>query len=583
MEADGRVLRFAYNGILIPFRAAFPLYAIAGRLRGLAASEFSERLGRLETGRQGGVWIQAASVGEVGVAGTVLAAIQAARTGLPVVVTTTTRTGRRLADRTLEGRATVAYFPLDFPAAVRRAFTSLRPGVLVLVETELWPNLLFEAQRRAVPVIVVNGRISDNAFRRYRLVVPLIRRVLRAVRVACVQSDLDAERFESLGLPRERIRMTGNIKFSQTGPAPAVRSGAAPNSGSVAPPSPSTDSPRGDPTDVPQGSQRIAPNVSSADHLQVSLPGTSLSTFSGTPPGKSDSPSSNQTAGAETPGSRARSGLGADLDDEIWVAGSTAEGEEIAVLAAFDALTPPARGRRILVLAPRRPERFERVAGLLASRGGAWRRRSELPHEPRIGPLTSHSSGLLAGRSTAIQSTLSMAPASTGPTLSPSSSEREQTGSPSTGPCSDHTVSRSWPSIGQQEASYAREVVLLDTLGELPALYEAATVAFVGGSLARVGGHNLIEPAASGVAPIFGPHIQNTRDVASRLLAGGGAFQVRHAGELTALFGHLAADPGLRMRAGESARRIVLANAGALERTLREILPFLEGLGEEAS
>jgi len=118
-------------------------------------------------------------------------------------------------------------------------------------------------------------------------------------------------------------------------------------------------------------------------------------------------------------------------------------------------------------------------------------------------------------------------------------------------------------------------VVLLDTLGELPSLYSAAVVAFVGGSLAPVGGHNIIEPASNGVAPIFGPHVQNFRDIAARLLEAGGAFQVRNAEELKDLFGRLATDSALRRDSGERARRVVLDNAGSLEATVREILPYL--------
>jgi 3-deoxy-D-manno-octulosonic-acid transferase len=443
----------AYNGLLMPLRALYPLYALVVGSRRERPAEVRQRLGRLEPAGERPLWIQAASVGETGVAATVAKALLRDQPSLPILVTTTTRTGQDAAARALPASVARGFFPLDFPGAVRRALETVRPSALLLVETELWPNLLIEAATRRVPILIVNGRLSDRAFRRYRLAAPLFARALEGVRIACVQSPLDAERFARLGLAEAKIRVTGNVKFA-----------------------------------------------ASAERHD---------------------------------GSAMREAVGAGPSDEVWVAGSTAEGEEEAVLTAFRAL--PANGvRRVLVLAPRRPERFEDVGRLLASTGLAWRRRSE-------------PDGSAVARPAA----------------------RE--GIPGSG----------LAAIGAD--GEATRAVLLDTMGELSPLYAAATVAFVGGTLAPIGGHNVIEPAASGVAPVFGPHIQNVRDVAARLLEAGGAFQVQDAAGLASTFARLAADPELRGRAGESARGVVEANAGALEATLREIRPFLTSSGRRSA
>src|SRR5262249_24760961 len=217
------------------------------------------------------VWIQAASVGEAGIATALAAALTRERPSVPLLVTTTTRTGQAAAQRALPTQVARAYFPLDFRSSVRRALDAVAPSALVLVETELWPNLVLESTARRIPVVIVNGRLSDRAFRRYRLASSLFASALSRLSCACVQTAMDAERFAALGVPPERIHVTGNIKFATGAPA---RDAAA-----------------------------------------------------------------------------ARAALGLPCDVEVWVCGSTAEGEEDAGLAAFRAL-PEAGPRRLLVLAP---------------------------------------------------------------------------------------------------------------------------------------------------------------------------------------------------------------------------------------
>jgi len=521
------VLFAAYNGILIPLRAAFPLYSLLARLRGVETAEIRERIGWIEPEAGFPLWIQAASVGEVGVAASLIAALGREVPGLRVCLTTTTRTGQTLARRLLGSRARFGYFPLDFPVSARRTMTALSPSVLLLVETEIWPNLLVEARRREVPILIVNGRLSDRAFRYYRLAAPLFARAMRCVSLGCLQTPLDAERFARIGLPPERIRVTGNVKFASSAAAPG-----------------------GDPGPI---------------------------------------------LGA----------LGVEEGDELWVAGSTAEGEEEAVLAAFESLPPPLRGRRILVIAPRHPARFEVAARMLAASRLPWGRRSEtaMGETTREGAERRPAGAGAGGAVGTGNSVGGHGPGSVdreagdaGPDARAMFAGGADRGggpggrTPGEGAGdlvrdvetdgrrpgdSRGTEPRVAHGGGPSREAGSARVVLLDTLGELPSLYAAAAVAFVGGSLAPVGGHNIIEPAASGLAPVFGPHVQNFRDAAARLLEAGGAFQVRNPGELKDLFGRLAADKALRQDSGEKARRVVLDNAGSLEATVREILPYL--------
>jgi len=240
----------------------------------------------------GGVWIHGVSVGEIGVARTLLGALEKGGTGSRFGVSATTEAGRALAERTLAGRAAVFAFPFDLAGPVERALSEARPGLVVLVETEIWPLFLERAQRRRVPVALVNGRLSERSFRRYRLARGFVRRTLSRLALFAMQSPADADRAIALGAPPERVVVTGNLKF--------------------------------DPTE--------APPFPDAARLRQAAAGR-----------------------------------------PVLVAGSTAEGEDEVVLAAW--LTLPRRP--LLVIAPRRPERFEAVARLGESRGLTVLRRSD--------------------------------------------------------------------------------------------------------------------------------------------------------------------------------------------------------------
>ncbi len=304
------------------------------------------------------------------------------------------------------------YAPYDLPAGVRRTLQRLQPRLLIVMETELWPNLLHQAAQADVAILLASARISARSTAWYRRLSGLMQPALRHGVSVAAQSAADAERFLQLGVPRERVRVGGNLKFDRT---PA--------------------------SDLP------ARGAALRTHYAPGRP--------------------------------------------VWVAGSTQEGEEPMVLAAHRRLRerfPQA----LLVLAPRYPQRFDSVVALVQAAGLAVARRSR-------------------------------------PT-------------------------------GQEPY----EVLLLDTLGELTEFYAAADLAFVGGSLVPVGGHNLLEPAALGLAVLAGPHQFNSPDIARALSDCGALTTVSDANELALALERLLGDPELRARQGRNARAAVEANRGAL-------------------
>ncbi|MGD8376620.1 MAG: 3-deoxy-D-manno-octulosonic acid transferase [Acidobacteriota bacterium] len=420
-------------GIRLALVAGVPYFLLRGLREPGFLRGWRERLGRLPADANPfqltGIWIQAVSVGEVMLAGTLVGAIRARTHDVRIYVSSTTATGRATAERTLAGTSEARlYFPLDLGSAVGRTLDHLRPALFIALETEIWPNLLRALGRRGIPAVVVNGRISPRAFRRYRRARFFFRRVLRHLDLAMMQTGEDAARMRELGMPPERIVVTGNLKFDA--PAPT------------------------------------------SDPLPLA---------------------------AE---------LGLRPGETVCVAGSTVEGEEAAVLDAFGQAAGRLPGA-LLILAPRHPQRFDAVASLLEARGERFVRRSELPARSGV----------------------------------------------------------------------ERRVILLDSLGELAALYGLATVVFVGGSLVPAGGHNILEPAVHGRPVIFGPFMDNFREVADRMTAGGGGFQVADTTALAEAMVRLGNDAELRSAAGRAAREVVEANRGALERTLEHLAPYLRRFG----
>ena len=194
---------------------SLPFYILRGRLpRGLSkrwGRISPEVLAALKPGPV--VWVHAVSVGEVMAARTLIEAFKSERPKTRVLLSTVTSTGQALARKAIPSADALIYFPLDFSWVVRRMIDQVQPSLFVFLETELWPNFLGELARRKVPTVLVNGRISRRSYPRYRLIAGFFRLTLRRITLFLMQSQEDAQRIISLGAPRPRVRVTGNMKF----------------------------------------------------------------------------------------------------------------------------------------------------------------------------------------------------------------------------------------------------------------------------------------------------------------------------------------------------------------------------------
>ena len=364
----------------------------------------------------GTIWVHAVSVGEVNAAAPLINKLLALRPATRLLVTSITPTGSARIRALWGDRVEHVYLPYDLPGAVSRFLRHYRPRVALVLETELWPNLMFGCREHGVPAWIVNARLSERSLRGYRLLRPLLRRALRSLRGVLAQSAGDAARFIDLGADPAATRDVGNLKYD------------------------------------------IAP-VEGAD--------------------------------AFADGFRARIG-----ERPVWIAASTHADEEAAVIAIHRRLRE--RWPDLLLLwGARHPERFRAVAQQSVEAG--WR-----------------------------------------------VATRQLT---------------QWPD--RQDA-----VFVIDTLGELVPFYGCADVAFVGGSLQDIGGHNLLEPASAGTAVVTGPHLHNFLDIAARM-RGAGALRVgKDATEVGDHIAGLLEDDVARKRMTVAGQALVEEGRGAINRTL---------------
>ena len=205
----------------IGFLVSSPFYLLKMLRRGNFVRGFWQRFGfyaaevRREVGSGGFVWIQAVSVGETRVALLLIERLRRRWPDLRVALSTTTSTGQALARKQAPPGTLVIYFPLDFLPLTNRAMDLLRPRLVIVVETEVWPTLVLQSKRRGVPVAMVNGRMSEKSFRGYRCLGDLSRRVFGAFDLLCAQGARDAERFRKLGARDAALRTTGSLKFDE--------------------------------------------------------------------------------------------------------------------------------------------------------------------------------------------------------------------------------------------------------------------------------------------------------------------------------------------------------------------------------
>jgi 3-deoxy-D-manno-octulosonic-acid transferase len=231
LRADGGPLRLAeplrvhtlYSILLtVGFILALPWFLWKGRSTGKYLRTFRERLGRLpvylNVDGDRSIWIHAVSVGEVLAARPLVPALRERFPNHRLFLSTTTMTGNAVAKKSVRGVDGLFYTPFDFPWPVRRVLDVLNPSLLVLVETEIWPNLIHEARRRGTRVALANGRISPRSFPRYLRVRRLLASVLPEIDLFLMQGETHAERVRAMGAPPERVQVSGNLKFDAVEP-----------------------------------------------------------------------------------------------------------------------------------------------------------------------------------------------------------------------------------------------------------------------------------------------------------------------------------------------------------------------------
>jgi 3-deoxy-D-manno-octulosonic-acid transferase len=376
----------------------------------------SQKLGRVRKGVLtvlGGtrpIWVHAVSVGEVMAAHPLIRELRKRYPGCKLILSTVTVTGNFTAKKRVPEADAVFYFPFDYPWIVRRVIRILNPAIVLIAETELWPNFFRELKRQGIPSALINGRISPRSYGNYRKFKVLFNKVFEQVTLFCMQSDEDAARIKDIGAPTDRVLVTGNLKFDQ------------------------------------------------------------------------------KITATQTPPVAIAAGR------KVITAGSTHRGEESILLETFTRLRKKYPDL-VLIIAPRHPERFDEVCGLITNSGYECQRRTRLK--------------------------------------------------------------------GQ-----VRDVVLLDTIGELRAFYGACDIAFVGGSLVKVGGHNLLEPAAMKKPVIFSRYMFNFKEISEALIEAGGGLMVKDKEELYAKLDNLLSSKELSASMGEKAFKVIAANSGATARTI---------------
>jgi len=399
-------------------------------IKGKAHRDFTQRFGNLpeslkRIGSSRPIWIHAVSVGEVLTVKNFIDKLLSEYPERKVVLSTTTKTGSEIAKKVIHPKVERFYFPLDFTWIIKRVVNFINPSTFVIVETEIWPNLITELSKRNVPIALINGRISNKSFAGYKKIKFLFNTILKKVTLFCMRTKSDAERIEALGAPKENIRVTGNMKFD---------------------------------TEV--------------------------------------SGENNPVSGIK------RSDLGLSESDMLIIAGSTHNGEEKMILDIYKNLAEKFEKLKIII-APRHIDRARNIKKLA----------EEMGYE---GVLLSHFKD-------------------------------------------------------KEKRVSERNIFILDTIGELKSLYNLATVVFMGGSLIKRGGHNIIEPATFGKPVVFGHYMFNFQDTARSFLEDKAAVEVRDKEELLNTLGTLLGDGNRRSTLGRNARELLEKSKGATERNVDQI------------
>jgi 3-deoxy-D-manno-octulosonic-acid transferase len=422
------ILSFPY----LLLRAAFGKHGVWERMGILS----KDKIENLRSGKT--IWFHAASVGEVKALSAITPYFQKNHPEYDLVVSTITKTGKKEAERILKSVKMVFFMPVDLRRFIRRVLRSLEPVALILVETELWPNLIRESKRSGCFVGMINGRISERSFGRYRLAKSLFKETISHIDLLCLQSEEYKERMIRLGADRGRIELTGNLKFDRL--------------------------------------------LMAVEQDDVALLRKNL----------------------QIPDNR-----------RVVIAGSTREGEEQIVIPVFKKLKQRYNDL-LFMLAPRHLDRLSQLEKILSDSQMSFIRKSQLE-------LSEEKNG------------------------SEDKGELERV-----------------------------SLILLDTMGELSRLYSLAQVAFVGGTLVPVGGHNLLEPAIYGVPVIFGPHVDNFKEEAKILIDSGGGIKVENQEELFLGLSDLLSDDDRSRKLGLKAQDAIRKRTGVAQRTVDSLISLLE-------
>lgn len=439
------MLYFFYDILLfLAVPLIIPYFLYRSIRKGRFRKGIAERLGFLDREKRARlqgcdtIWVHAVSVGETMAVRPLLKALKSRYPEKRLVLSTVTETGRSIAENISEVEICI-YFPFDFGFAVRRMLRQVHPSLIVVVETEIWPNFLRCAHRSGIPTVLANGRISDKSFGGYLRFSWAFRPVLENFDALCMQTAEDARRIIAIGAPSGLVHVAKNLKYDMS----VLR--------------------------VPEDKKR---SVRETYRIPEGMP--------------------------------------------VFTAGSTHQGEEEIVLAVFRSLVKDGRDF-FMVLVPRHPERADEVVKLAEQIGLRCVRRSAL--------------------------------------------------------------------AGQTALFQSGEVLLVDTVGELMDIYSVSDLVFVGGSLVPVGGHNLLEPASLAVPVIFGPHMNNFREITSLILRHKGGVQVQDDAMLALVLRQLLDSDEKRLSLGENGARILTENRGSTEHHLAVISTLMSSKqsGSQAS
>jgi len=393
---------------------------------------FIQRLGFLPTNLKldQPIWIHAVSVGEAKVAQVLVKQLRQAHPKKRFVLSTVTPTGNKIVQSFQKKDDFVFYLPFDLSFIVKRVIQKIRPCICIIVETEIWPNLIIQLNKMNAPVVLVNARISDRSFMGYQIIKPLISPILNRIDLFCVQGSRDSQRLSVLGVPSDRLKITGNMKY-----------------------------------DV-------------IDYADFKAGYTDY-----------------------------RIRLGLRQTEKLFVAGSTHPDEEEIILSVYKRLVNEFSELRLLI-APRHPQRSSEIEELIYKFGFRVSRVSKL---------------------------------------------NERTNN----------------QINE------KAIFLLDTIGELTSFYSIADIVFVGGSLIKKGGHNILEPAFFSKPIIFGPHMFNFRDISDLYLNKNAALIVNGQEELLKEIRFLLNNPSELKTMSKRARQLVIENQGATKKNAQRISLFI--------